>query len=92
MDFHTFASAIQSSIDMPREKFSRRFENIKYAYCNNIILQIVSLLITIFAIYLSWTHNTALNETQGMKIFYAFFAGLFGLIYIMFYVLRDLLK
>ena len=92
MDFHTVASAIQSSIDMPKEEFSRRFKKVKYEYCNNIVLQLISLLITIFAIYLSWTHNTALNETQGMKIFYAFFAGLFGLTYIIFYVLRDLLK
>jgi hypothetical protein len=92
MDFHTFASAIQSAIDMPREEFSRRFKKVKYEYSNNIVLQLVSFLITIFAIYLSWTHNTALKESDCMKIFYAFFAGLFGLTYIMFYVLRDLLK
>ncbi len=92
MDFHTFASSIQSSINMPKEDFSRRFKKVKYAYSNNIILQLISLLITVFAIYLSWTHNTALNESEGMKIFYAFFAGLFGLTYILFYVLRDMLK
>lgn len=92
MDFHTFASSIQSAIDTPREEVSRRYKKIKYEYCNNIVLQLISLLITIFAIYLSWTHNTALNESEGMKIFYAFFAGLFGLTYILFYVLRNMLK
>ncbi len=92
MDFHAVASFIQSSIDIPREDFSKNVKKVQYIFCNNIVLQIVSLLITIFAIYLSWTHNTALNETQGMKIFYSFFAGLFGLSYILFYVLRDLLK
>lgn len=92
MDFHTVASALQSAIDIPKEEFSRRFKKVQYVYSNNIVLQLVSLLITIFAIYLSWTHNTALKETEGMKILYAFFAGLFGLTYIIFYVLRDLLK
>jgi uncharacterized membrane protein len=53
----------------------------------SIIGLIVSLLISLYAVYLSWSCNSALNMSVGLKLLYAFFAFLFGLLYLLFYVI-----
>ena len=53
----------------------------------SIIGLIVSLLISFYAVYLSWSCNSALNMSVGLKVLYAFFAFLFGLLYLLFYVI-----
>lgn len=47
----------------------------------------VSILFGIFAVYLSWSCNTEAGINIGLKIVYAFFAFIFGGIYILFYLL-----
>ena len=92
MDFHAVVSAIQSAINMPTEHFQQRRQQVIYVVETNPAVMFVSLLITFFAIYLSWTRNTQRDESTEMKIFYAFFAGMFGLTYLIFYVFRDLVQ
>ncbi len=52
----------------------------------------LSIFIGILSIYLSWTRNTSLGVSTGWKIFYAFFAGMFGTLYLFFYFLRSLIE
>ena len=47
----------------------------------------VSVLFGIFAVYLSWSCNTEAGINVGLKIVYAFFAFIFGGIYLLFYLL-----
>lgn len=53
---------------------------------------ILSIFISILSIILSWSRNTALGISTGWKIFYAFFAGMFGTLYLFFYILRSLIE
>jgi hypothetical protein len=48
---------------------------------------IVSFIISVFAVYLSWTCNTAAGMHVVMKVIYGFFAFIFGFIYLMYYLL-----
>ena len=48
---------------------------------------ILSVLITVTAVYLSWTCNTAYGRSLPVKIAYATLAFFFGLLYLIFYVL-----
>jgi hypothetical protein len=52
-----------------------------------IVYQVLGLLVSIFAAYLSWQCNTAAGESTPLKVFYAIFAFLFGFIYLIFYAL-----
>jgi hypothetical protein len=54
---------------------------------------LVSVLLGIYAAYLSWTSNTELGIHVGVKAVYAFFAFLFGMIYLAnyFFLKRDVL-
>lgn len=53
----------------------------------NIISVIISLLVGLFALYLSWSCNTALGYHIVLKIIFGFFAFLFGLVYIVLYII-----
>lgn len=48
---------------------------------------LVSTLISVVAIYLSWTCNTALGYGTTEKVLYAAGAGIFGVLYLFFFVL-----
>ncbi len=48
---------------------------------------IVSFIISVFAVYLSWTCNTAAGMHVVMKVIYGFFAFVFGFLYLMYYLL-----
>jgi hypothetical protein len=48
-------------------------------------LFIMSFMLSIFCIYLSWMCNTRLNTDVFLKIIYAFFAWFFGIFYLIFY-------
>ena len=48
---------------------------------------IISLLISFYAVYLSWSCNTTLGINTGLKVLYAFFAFIFGLLYLIFYLI-----
>ena len=52
----------------------------------------LSIFIGVLSIYLSWTRNTSLGVSTGWKVFYAFFAGMFGTLYLFFYFLRSLIE
>jgi hypothetical protein len=49
----------------------------------DIVLNLISLLISFYAAYLSWSCNVRTNTF--LRIFYAFFAFMFGLFYLIFY-------
>ena len=51
----------------------------------SIIGTIFSIIIGIAAAYLSWDCNTSLGIDTGLKALYAFFAFIFGFLYILFY-------
>ncbi len=53
----------------------------------NIGGQIFSLLVGIFAGYLSWNCNTVEGVSVPLKVFYAFFAFSFGPLYLIFYAM-----
>lgn len=53
----------------------------------NIMSQILSLFFGVFAAYLSWTCNTVEGVSVGLKVFYAFFAFLFGPLYLIIYAI-----
>jgi len=50
-----------------------------------IVSSIISILISFYAVYLSWSCNTALGINTGLKVLYGFFAFIFGLLYLIFY-------
>jgi hypothetical protein len=52
-----------------------------------IISFVISLLISVYAVSLSWSCNTALGINTGLKVLYAFFAFIFGLFYLIFYMI-----
>ena len=66
------------------EKYKERYNN-KRAPKQNIGGQIFSLVIGIFAGYLSWTCNTVDGVSVPLKVFYAFFAFSFGPLYLVYY-------
>lgn len=47
----------------------------------------VGIVIGIVAAYLSWSCNTAMQYNFGLKVFFAFFAYLFGLVYLILYII-----
>jgi hypothetical protein len=47
----------------------------------------IGIIIGIVAVYLSWTCNTAMQYNFALKVFFAIFAYLFGLIYIILYII-----
>lgn len=49
------------------------------------IANIVAFLIGCWAVYLSWTCNTAKGVSVPMKLLFAFFAWMFSIIYIIIY-------
>lgn len=53
----------------------------------SIASMVIGLLIGIYAVYLSWSCNTAAGVSTGLKILFAFFAFLFGTLYLIFYLL-----
>jgi hypothetical protein len=53
----------------------------------NIGSQIFSLVVGIFAAYLSWNCNTVEGVSVPLKVFYAFFAFLFGPLYLIIYAI-----
>lgn len=53
----------------------------------NIISITISILVGSFALYLSWSCNTALGYHVILKILFGFFAFLFGLVYIVLYII-----
>jgi uncharacterized membrane protein len=52
-----------------------------------IVSALVSISISLYAVYLSWSCNTSLGINTGLKILYAFFAFIFGLLYLLFYLI-----
>ena len=54
---------------------------------SNLIVNIVSFIISCFAVYLSWSCNTAIGLPIVLKIIYGFFAFVFGTIYMIYYLL-----
>jgi len=69
------------------EKKEEAFENAPVTSTAYLVSTIVSVLFGIIAAYLSWSCNTEAGINVGLKIVYAFFAFIFGGIYLLFYLL-----
>jgi|UniRef100_A0A6C0BES1 hypothetical protein len=52
-----------------------------------VISFVISVLIGLTAVYLSWSCNSALQYDLGLKVFFAILAYIFGLLYIIFYII-----
>ncbi len=52
-----------------------------------IMIVVISLSISVYAVYVSWKCNTAMKMGLPFKILYAIFAYVFGFIYLIFYFL-----
>jgi hypothetical protein len=50
-----------------------------------IIYSIISFAVSVYAVYLSWSCNSAANVNVLLKVIYAFFAFIFGFLYLIFY-------
>jgi hypothetical protein len=72
---------------LTKEEKKERYSNNSSSDGKMILGQIVSLIIGVVAIYLSWNCNTVKGENTGLKVVYAFFAFLFAPIYILIHVL-----
>ena len=71
-------------IGRSREKFQAEKQ------ASSAITVVVSLGISIYAVYLSWTCNTASGYPTVKKVIFAFFAFVFGLLYLIFYLLVNM--
>ncbi len=63
----------------------QKIEAYKQPPKQNVGAKVFSLMIGIFAGYLSWTCNTIDGVDTPMKVFYAFFAFSFGSLYLIYY-------
>jgi uncharacterized membrane protein len=54
---------------------------------STVVSSIIGLAIAAFAVYLSWTCNTAQGYGTGEKVLYAICASLFGTLYLIYYFL-----
>jgi hypothetical protein len=52
-----------------------------------IVSYAISLAACVYAVYLSWTCNTAAGVNVALKVVYAFFAFIFGFLYLIFYLI-----
>ena len=52
-----------------------------------IVSSVISVVIGLYAVYLSWSCNSALGLGTGLKLLYALFAFIFGLLYLIFYLI-----
>jgi hypothetical protein len=50
-----------------------------------VLIYAVSLAVCVYAVYLSWSCNTAAGVNVVLKVVYAIFAFIFGLLYLIFY-------
>ena len=54
---------------------------------SGIVAMVVGIIIGTVAAYLSWSCNTALNYNLGLKVVFAVLAYIFGLLYILLYMI-----
>jgi len=71
----------------PATTSSKKIEEIEKKEQVVSLFNIVSSIISVFAVYLSWTCNTAAGMHVVMKVIYGFFAFIFGFLYLMYYLL-----
>lgn len=83
MDLFVGSYVVKRSIDKRKQKegFSSSAEPVAYTF--SILL---SFILSIYAVYLSWTCSTAQNIAVGLKVLYAIFAYIFGFLYLIYYV------
>lgn len=70
-----------------KEEFRGGERDVRASGAAGVIIMTVNLMIGSFAVYLSWSCNTAAGTGTGLKIFFAFFAFLFGFLYLIFYAI-----
>lgn len=51
----------------------------------SVVVSVVSMVVFLYAVYLSWTCNTAKGYGTVRKVIYAIFAGFFGWLYLLIY-------
>ncbi len=90
--YKTVEHTIQSKIGQEHYQYQQRRISPEELKRLLRISMFLSIFISILSVYLSWSRNSALGLSAGWKIFYAFFAAMFGTLYLFFYVLRSLIE
>ena len=92
--YKTIEHTIQSKIGKERYQYPYQQRQISPEELRRLlrISMFLSIFISILSIYLSWSRNSSLGISTGWKILYAFFAAMFGTLYLFFYVLRSLIE
>lgn len=87
-----FRRQVEASSDSEVDPYNRdpvlRQQRIKMIHR---VMIIIAFVFSLIALYLSWTRNTQLGESLGMKVLYGFFAAALGSTYIFFYFLRYII-
>jgi hypothetical protein len=98
-DLIAVANSIQSKIAQAKEHYQAYSQVLTYEQQVKIkkYALVLGFVIMVMAFYLSWTRNTRLGETTGMKLLYGVLAAMFGTTYLFFYLIRftmekDMLK
>ncbi len=85
--------SVKMNINGQLKKDEEQYENMtqdnleKKAEMYSNITFFIMLLINCYAAYLSWECNSANNYPIGLKLIFAFFAFMFGTVYILYYIL-----
>ena len=86
LDTYGLANMIYDVVNK-KEKYEPAIPNTASQKTWNIISIILSILIGLFAFYLSWSCNTALGYHIIVKVIFGVFAFLFGLVYLILYII-----
>jgi hypothetical protein len=86
MDFIGASKLLEKFVDAPPQP--QPAENAESTMTTaSIVSTFIGLIIGVYAAYLSWECNSALGISTPLKVIYAFFAWVFGLLYLIFYVI-----
>lgn len=85
MDFIGVSKLLEKFVDSPPQQPQPEQEDRMTA--GTIVTTVIGLIIGVYAAYLSWECNSAMGMGTPLKVIYAFFAWVFGLLYLIFYVI-----
>jgi hypothetical protein len=85
MDFIAASKLLEKFADAPKKEEEPAEQPAMTA--GDVVTMLIGLIISVYAAYLSWECNSAMNVGVVLKVVYALFAALFGMIYLIFYVI-----
>ena len=84
MDFIGASKLLEKFVDAPQQPHPEQEDRMT---AGSIVTTLIGLIIGVYAAYLSWECNSAMGMGTPLKVLYAFFAWVFGLLYLIFYVI-----